>query len=70
MNPGVTFSTLSFVLWRVSVLLYRRHSRLVHDVCVPCAPDAYSQAMDRYFMTVPDKWTNFAIGSLIPRLEG
>ena len=26
--------------------------------------------MDRYFMTVPDKWTGFAMSNTVPNFEG
>lgn len=28
------------------------------------------QAMDRYFMTVPDKWTGFAMSNSVPNFDG
>lgn len=45
-------------------------NKLILPTCrIPGSPIRL-QAMDRYFMTVPDKWTGFAMSNSVPNFDG
>lgn len=68
----VPIATLEVPTAGTCTLFGSKRSWIVLTSSVPCVfPYRWClQAMDRYFMTVPDKWTGFAMSNSVPNFEG